>query len=165
MKLAMFAALLPTGAASAASWLQSKASQSANSVVQNASTGQTSSPQNTQTTPQNPPPPPEANPAPPGEKPAPSEEIPPPSEQEPEPAIKNPEVQPARRATPAPPTLTIPRLSREPVLEDFLNMKPQGQAALQMAEVTGFVQRNPHDGAKVSEETTAYLGYDQKNLY
>jgi hypothetical protein len=51
------------------------------------------------------------------------------------------------------------------VLEDFLAMKPQGEAASQMAEVSGFVQRNPHDGEKVSEETHAYLGYDQKNLY
>ena len=164
IKLAMLAALLLTGPASAASWLQSKADQNANSVVQNASSGQTSSPQNTQTTPQNPAPPPEANPAPPGEKPAPSKETPPPSEQEPEPAIKNPEVQPAQKAATTP-TLTIPRLSRVPVLEDFLDMKPQGQAALQMAKVAGFVQRNPHDGAKASEETEAYLGYDQKNLY
>ena len=44
-------------------------------------------------------------------------------------------------------------------------MKPEGQAAREMAKVIGFVQRNPHDGAKVSEETEAYLGYDQKNLY
>ncbi len=44
-------------------------------------------------------------------------------------------------------------------------MKPQSETALQMAKVTGFVQRNPHDGEKVSEETEAYLGYDQKNLY
>jgi hypothetical protein len=44
-------------------------------------------------------------------------------------------------------------------------MKPEGEIALQMAKVTGFVQRNPHDGGKVSEETAAYLGYDQKNLY
>ena len=44
-------------------------------------------------------------------------------------------------------------------------MKPQGEGAMQMAKVTGFVQRNPHDGAKVTEETAAYLGYDQKNLY
>ena len=36
---------------------------------------------------------------------------------------------------------------------------------MQMAKVTGFVQRNPHDGEKVSEPTAAYLGYDQKNLY
>ena len=44
-------------------------------------------------------------------------------------------------------------------------MKPEGEIALQMAKVTGFVQRNPHDGEKVSEETDAFLGYDQKNLY
>ena len=44
-------------------------------------------------------------------------------------------------------------------------MKPEGEAALQMTEVTGFVQRNPHNGEKVSEPTEAYLGYDQKNLY
>ncbi len=121
--------------------------------------------QNPQTTPQNPPVPPEANPAPPGEKPAPSPENPPPSAQEPEPSIKNPEVRPAPKAAIAPPALTIPRLSRAPVLEDFLGMKPQGETALRMAKVTGFVQRNPHDGEKVSEETAAYLGYDQKNLY
>jgi hypothetical protein len=59
----------------------------------------------------------------------------------------------------------IPRLARAPVLEDFLAMEPQGEAALQMAKVTGFVQRNPHDGEKVTEPTAAYLGYDQKNLY
>jgi hypothetical protein len=65
----------------------------------------------------------------------------------------------------APPALTIPRLTRAPALEDFLGMSPEGEIALQMAKVTGFVQRNPHDGEKVSEETAAYLGYDQKNLY
>jgi hypothetical protein len=65
----------------------------------------------------------------------------------------------------APPALTIPHLSRAPALEDFLGMEPKGEIALQMARVTGFVQRNPHDGEKVSEETSAYLGYDQKNLY
>jgi len=34
-----------------------------------------------------------------------------------------------------------------------------------MAAVTGFVQRNTHNGEKVSQETWAYLGYDHKNLY
>jgi Domain of unknown function (DUF5916)/Carbohydrate family 9 binding domain-like len=121
--------------------------------------------QNPQITPQNPSPPPEANPAPPGEKPAPSPENPAPSAQEPEPSIKNPQVRAAPRPALAPPALTIPRLSRAPALEDFLSMEPQGETALRMAKVTGFVQRNPHDGEKVSEETAAYLGYDQKNLY
>jgi hypothetical protein len=44
-------------------------------------------------------------------------------------------------------------------------MKPQGAVALQMSKVTGFTQRNPHDGENVSEPTDAYLGYDQKSLY
>src|ERR1700723_3046829 len=156
VRLPILAALLSCGFASnasAASWLQA--------APQEVSSAQDSA----QTTPQNPPPPSEANPAPPGQKPAPSPENPAPSAQLPEPAIRNPEVRPAPRPEIAPPTLNIPRLTRAPALEDFLNMKPQGEGAMQMAKVTGFVQRNPHDGAKVSEETAAYLGYDQKNLY
>jgi len=69
------------------------------------------------------------------------------------------------RAQVGPPALTIPRLPRGPALDDFLNMEPQGEIARQMAKVTGFTQRNPHDGESVSEKTDAYLGYDQKNLY
>ncbi len=91
--------------------------------------------------------------------------MPAPSAQLPEPPIKNPEVKPAPKPALTPPALTIPRLTRAPALENFLGMKPEGEIALQMAKVTGFVQRNPHDGEKVSEETDAYLGYDQKNLY
>ncbi len=123
-----------------------------------------SSGQDAQTTPQNPPLP-ESNPAQQGQKPPPSSQNPPPSAQLPEPAIRNPEVEPAPKPAIAPPALTIPRLSRAPALEDFLDMKPEGEIAQQMAKVTGFVQRNPHDGEKVSEETAAYLGYDQKNVY
>ena len=76
----------------------------------------------------------------------------------------NPIVEPAR-INAENPVLVIPRLSHPPLLEDFLSMKPVGETALQMAPVTGFVQRAPHDGAPVSEPTTVYLGYDQKNLY
>ena len=82
-----------------------------------------------------------------------------------EPAVRNQQVQGAPRQALAPPALTIPRLTRAPALENFLGMKPEGEIALQMAKVTGFVQRAPHDGEKASEETEAYLGYDQKNLY
>ncbi len=64
-----------------------------------------------------------------------------------------------------PPNLVIPRLSRAPSLDDFLGMKPEGETAQEMVRVTGFAQRNPYDGQKVSEDTDAYLGYDQKNLY
>ena len=74
-------------------------------------------------------------------------------------------VRPAPRPDVAPPSLSIPRLERAPSLDDFLSMQPQGDAALRMAKVTGFTQRNPHDGEPVSEPTDAYLGYDQKNLY
>jgi len=74
-------------------------------------------------------------------------------------------VQPAPTPAVEPPSLTIPRLASPPALEDFLSMQPQGEIAQQMAKVTGFTQRNPHDGESVSEPTDAYLGYDQKNLY
>ncbi|MFI5113558.1 MAG: DUF5916 domain-containing protein [Terriglobales bacterium] len=62
-------------------------------------------------------------------------------------------------------SVVIPRLPRGPVLEDFLTMKPEGEPARAMAVVSGFVQREPHDGEPVSKPTQAYLGYDQKNLY
>ncbi len=88
-----------------------------------------------------------------------------PSAQLPEPPIKNPEVKPAPKAATPPPSLTIPRLPHAPALEDFLGMKPASDIAQQMAKVTGFVQRNPHNGEGISEKTEAYLGYDQKNLY
>jgi hypothetical protein len=63
------------------------------------------------------------------------------------------------------PSVAIPRLTRPPALEDFLNMRPEGDAASQMTKVTEFVQRYPHDGAPASQPTDAYLGYDDKNLY
>ncbi len=73
--------------------------------------------------------------------------------------------EPRSSASDSAPALTIPRLQHGPSLDDFLSMEPQGEVALQMAKVTGFTQRNPHDGEAVSEPTDAYLGYDQKNLY
>jgi hypothetical protein len=63
------------------------------------------------------------------------------------------------------PTVTIPRLKHSPALEDFLSMHPEGEIAKQMKKVTGFIQRNPHDGALASQTTEAYLGYDSRNLY
>ena len=96
---------------------------------------------------------------------SPSTQYPSPAAQEPEPPIKDPNVQPAPKAETVAPALTIPRLQRAPTLDDFLTMQPQGEAARQMAKVTGFTQRNPHDGEPVTEPTAAYLGYDQKNLY
>ncbi|HKT88574.1 MAG TPA: DUF5916 domain-containing protein [Candidatus Sulfotelmatobacter sp.] len=80
-------------------------------------------------------------------------------------AGKDEAVKPAIKSTASQPSLTIPRLRHAPSLDDFLSMKPEGETALDMAKVTGFTQRNPHDGEPVSEPTEAYLGYDQKNLY
>jgi len=164
--LASLSFLLFFGAEQARSACLPAPSQSASVASQPAvSSGPSSSQANPQATPQNPTAPPEANPAPLGQNAEPAQQNPPPSAQLPEPAIRNPEVQPAPRPPVAPPSLTIPRLSHAPALEDFVSMKPDGETALQMAKVTGFVQRNPHDGEKISEGTAAYLGYDQKNLY
>ena len=63
------------------------------------------------------------------------------------------------------PAIAIPHLSLPPTLENFLTMKPVGGSAEEMVKVTGFIQRNPHDGQPVSQPTEAYLGYDHKNLY
>jgi hypothetical protein len=61
--------------------------------------------------------------------------------------------------------LSIPRLSHPPTLESFLSMQPEGDTARAMVKVSGFVQRNPHDGSPASQRTEAYLGYDLRNLY
>ena len=63
------------------------------------------------------------------------------------------------------PTLTIPRLEHPPVLEDFLNMRPNGKIKGRMAKVEGFIQREPSDGEAASQRTEVYVGYDDKNLY
>src|SRR5258707_1162153 len=105
--------------------------QAPTSTARDAASRQNTTGPNPQTTPQNPSPPPEANPAPPGRKPEPSPQNPPPSAQLPEPPIKNPQVKPAPRPAIAPPTLTIPRITRAPALEHFLGMKPEGEIAQQ----------------------------------
>jgi hypothetical protein len=71
---------------------------------------------------------------------------------------------PSRNSVPAL-TLTVPRLEHAPVLEEFISMQPEGPTAAGMVKLSGFRQRNPHDGKPASQRTEAYLGYDQKNLY
>jgi hypothetical protein len=61
--------------------------------------------------------------------------------------------------------VTIPRLSRSPRLEEFLEMKPSPTWEGKLARVDRFIQRVPSDGQPVSQRTEAYLGYDDKNLY
>ena len=59
------------------------------------------------------------------------------------------------------PTLQIPRVTRSPKLEDFLNGTPrEAEAAL-----TDFRQFRPGDGVPASQPTATYLSYDDKNLY
>ena len=57
--------------------------------------------------------------------------------------------------------LSIPRVSRAPKLSDFVDGVPR-EAEL---TVTDFRQFMPGDGVPVSQPTTAYLSYDDKNLY
>ncbi|MDQ6708231.1 MAG: carbohydrate binding family 9 domain-containing protein, partial [Acidobacteriota bacterium] len=61
--------------------------------------------------------------------------------------------------------LQIPRISRAPALEDFAAGASLNASLKEMARITGFRQRQPDDGAAVSRNTTAYLGYDDKNIY
>src|SRR6266481_195262 len=59
------------------------------------------------------------------------------------------------------PLSKIPRVDRAPKLEDFLENRPrEGELA-----VTDFRQNSPGDGTPATEATTAYLSYDDKNLY
>jgi len=58
-------------------------------------------------------------------------------------------------------TLRVPRVSRAPRLEDFL----EGRAREAEARASGFRQYAPSDGAPASQATEAYLSYDDKNLY
>ena len=57
--------------------------------------------------------------------------------------------------------LRIPRVSRPPTIEDFLQGRPREAEA----QVSDFRQYAPADGAPATRETTAYLSYDNTKLY
>ncbi len=59
------------------------------------------------------------------------------------------------------PALHIPRVSRAPKLLDFIAGTPREAED----RVTGFRQFEPGDGTPASRDTTAYISYDDKNLY
>ena len=63
------------------------------------------------------------------------------------------------------PVLNIPRVRRPPVMEDFLEMKPNVEMRGQLAKVENFIQQQPADGKPSSQRTEVYLGYDSQNLY
>lgn len=58
-----------------------------------------------------------------------------------------------------PPRVRIPRATRPPTIDDFLDSQ-QGEGRIE-----GFVQREPGDGVPVSEGTVAYLSYDDDRFY
>lgn len=57
--------------------------------------------------------------------------------------------------------LRVPRVTRAPLLDDFILNRPR-EAEL---AISTFTQYDPHDGTPTTQPTTAYLSYDQKNLY
>lgn len=61
--------------------------------------------------------------------------------------------------------LKIPKMRRAPVIEDFIEMRPNEEIESQMAKVDRFIQNQPRDGEPASQQTESYLGYDDKNLY
>jgi hypothetical protein len=63
------------------------------------------------------------------------------------------------------PTIRIPRIDTSPSLSDFSDMQPDSRLAGRMLKVTGFIAREPADGAEPTQNTDVYLAYDQRNLY
>ncbi|MEK7721762.1 MAG: aminoacetone oxidase family FAD-binding enzyme, partial [Elusimicrobiota bacterium] len=59
------------------------------------------------------------------------------------------------------PVLDIPRLDTPPYIDGILD-EPIWQKA---AKTTDFMQFAPKEGVPITEETTAYIGYDSHNLY
>ena len=63
--------------------------------------------------------------------------------------------------SPPPRFTSIPRVERPLTLEEIVSGDASGRAAT----VKDFVQRDPHEGEPASQQTTAYLAYDRKQLY
>src|SRR5437016_9178803 len=68
--------------------------------------------------------------------------------------------EPLRAQTPGA-NLVAQRVDQPPRLEDFLALNPPADGV----RVTDFRQREPGDGVPVSVPTTAYVSYDDANLY
>ena len=65
----------------------------------------------------------------------------------------------------APPIIQIPHIDTPPKLGDFEAMRPAGGVSENMLKVTGFIAREPADGAQPTQDTDVYLAYDNHNLY
>ena len=68
---------------------------------------------------------------------------------------------PALRLAVSTANVTIPWVPLGPAIGDFISRTNHATAA----HVTDFRQREPGDGSPISEETTAYLSYDNEHLY
>ncbi|HKV80831.1 MAG TPA: DUF5916 domain-containing protein [Candidatus Sulfotelmatobacter sp.] len=71
----------------------------------------------------------------------------------------------AHNAFAAPPAIQIPRIEHAPKLADFEAMRPAGGVSVNMLKVSGFIAREPADGAPPTQDTDVYLAYDDHNLY
>jgi hypothetical protein len=58
-------------------------------------------------------------------------------------------------------SVKIPKVSRAPAIDDFINGKAREAEAI----ISDFRQREPNDGKPSSKNTTAYLSYDDRNVY
>ena len=63
------------------------------------------------------------------------------------------------------PSIQIPRIDTPPTLSDFSDMEPSSRVTGHMLKVTGFIVREPADGAQPTQNTDVYLAYDEHNLY
>ena len=65
----------------------------------------------------------------------------------------------------AAPNIQIPRIDTPPKLANFEAMRPAGGVSEHMLKVSGFIAREPADGAQPTQDTDVYLAYDDHNLY
>ena len=63
------------------------------------------------------------------------------------------------------PSIQIPRIDTPPAVANFVTMHPDAQFAGRMLKVSGFIAREPADGAQPTQDTDVYLAYDSRNLY
>src|SRR5438270_9805634 len=63
------------------------------------------------------------------------------------------------------PSIQIPRIATAPTLVDFEDMQPSKRVSPHMLKITGFIAREPADGAQPTQNTDVYLAYDDHNLY
>jgi hypothetical protein len=64
-----------------------------------------------------------------------------------------------------PPNIEIPRIETPPTLANFEGMQPDSRVAGHMVKVSGFIAREPADGATPTQDTDVYLAYDSHDLY